>query len=96
MTTATSTPDTFRSAHQLGALASLAHGAGMDLRTVHRLATEDNLVMAVRRYMQQQTEQRWLSGHEAQRIVAQKMERRRLSGSQAQRLLQLLKLREAW
>lgn len=69
----TTVPTTFRSAgHQLGALASLAEGAGMDLHTVYSLANEGNLVLAVRRYQQRKTEQRTgetLNGRYAQRLL---------------------------
>lgn len=67
-------PATFRSRTvRPGDLVGLAEGAGMDLHTVYSLATEGNLVVAVRRYMQRKTEKRsesTLNGRYAQRLLA--------------------------
>lgn len=68
--TLTTTPATFRGmSPRPSDLAGLAEGAGMDLRTVYSLASQDNLVMAVRRYAQRKTEQRTLNGRYAQRLL---------------------------
>lgn len=101
MTTTTNTvPTTFRSAHQLGALAALAEGAGMDLRTVYSLASEDNLVMAVRRYVKNKEEQRKgqrLMGTYAQRLLALRTDHAPYGPEHVRHLRQLHALRrEGW
>ncbi|MGW1559072.1 hypothetical protein ACWCQ1_21495 [Streptomyces sp. NPDC002144] len=66
----TTVPSTFRGrTPKPSDLAGLAEGAGMDLSTVYSLASQDNLVMAVRRYQQRKTETRTMSGQYAQRLL---------------------------
>lgn len=66
----TNTPTTFRArTPKPSDLAGLADGAGMDLSAVYSLATQDNLIVAVRRYLQRKTETRTLNGRYAQRLL---------------------------